>query len=126
LVTGELKVTQDIAAYYSDRRLKKEIEPITKALDKLRQVSGVFYRQDDALATVLGLRANEKLQVGVLAQEIEKIMPECVAPAPFDIDEEGKSRSGENYLTVKYERLVPLLIQAIKELEAMVVARQSP
>jgi len=121
LVTGELRVTGDLAAFYSDARLKKDIEPIAGALDKLRQVSGIFYRQDDALATALGLRANERLQVGVLAQEIEKIMPECVAPAPFDIDDEGKSRSGENYLTVKYDRLVPLLIQAIKELEAMVI-----
>jgi hypothetical protein len=120
-VTGELRVTEDVAAYYSDARLKKDIEPISGALDKLRQVSGIFYRQDNPLATALGLRANERLQVGVLAQEIEKIMPECVAPAPFDIDDEGKSRSGENYLTVKYDRLVPLLIQAIKELEAMVI-----
>ena len=57
---------------------------------------------------------------GVLAQEIQAVLPQAVAPAPFDWqwDEEQEkhaSKSGENYLTVRYERIVPLLIEAIKE-----------
>ena len=43
-------------------------------------------------------------------------MPEAIALAPFDNDGTGKSKSGENYLTVHYEKLVALLIEAIKEL----------
>jgi hypothetical protein len=47
-------------------------------------------------------------------------MPEAVKIAPFDRDGDGGSLTGENYLTIQYERLVPLLVQAINELHAKV------
>jgi len=47
-------------------------------------------------------------------------LPEIVVPAPFDIDENGGSKSGLNYKTVHYDKLVPLLIEAIKELKVEV------
>jgi hypothetical protein len=47
-------------------------------------------------------------------------MPECVGRAPIDDDGMGGSVSGEDYMTVKYERLVPLLLQSISELAARV------
>ena len=43
-------------------------------------------------------------------------MPEVVCRAPVDMDADGGSLSGEDYMTVKYERLVPLLLESIKEL----------
>jgi hypothetical protein len=56
----------------------------------------------------------------VLAQDVERVLPEAVKPAPFDIttDENGNevSKTGENYKNVLYEKLVPLLIEAIKDL----------
>jgi hypothetical protein len=58
-------------------------------------------------------------EVGVIAQDVEKVLPEAVKPAPFDImlfENTEISKSGENYKTVQYEKLVPLLIEAIKEL----------
>ena len=55
--------------------------------------------------------------MGVIAQEIQEVLPEAVAFAPFDRDENDNSKSGENYLTVRYEKIVPLLIEAIKELQ---------
>ena len=61
------------------------------------------------MATVLYLGYNkEEIHVGVSAQEVKEVLPEAVAPAPAD----------ENYMTVRYEKLVPLLIEAMKELEA--------
>lgn len=62
-----------------------------------------------------------KLQIGLSAQEINKYYPEVVALAPFDSEydeSENKyiSKTGENYLTLKYERLVVVSLQGIKEL----------
>jgi hypothetical protein len=54
-------------------------------------------------------------QVGLIAQQIETFAPEVIKPAPFDMDKNGNSKSGENYLTIQYERLIPILVQAIKE-----------
>jgi len=74
--------------------------------------------------------------VGLIAQDVERVIPQAVAPAPFDTEvittpndptnknagstQEKISISGENYLTVKYEKLVPLLIEGIKELSSKV------
>jgi len=63
-----------------------------------------------------------KNEIGLSAQEIKKYYPELVTLAPFDtIRNEGSdkniSKSGEDYLTLKYERLVPVLLQGIKELK---------
>ena len=64
----------------------------------------------------IGFNPANVLEHGVLAQEIEEVVPDAVFPAPFDQEPDGSgSRSGENYKTVQYEKLVPLLIAAIKE-----------
>ena len=52
-------------------------------------------------------------------QKVQAVLPEAVKRAPFDT-EAGGSKSGENYMTVQYEKLVPLLIEAIKELNARI------
>ena len=73
------------------------------------------------MAKSLGYTTDE-LQVGVSAQEVQSVLPEVVVLAPIDrlVLESGEiiSKSGENYLTVKYEKIVPLIIEAIKELKA--------
>ena len=101
-VTGDIKATGDIIAFStSDIRLKTNIQPIASALDKIDQISGVEYDwNSDLQSTYTGH------DVGVLAQEIEKILPEAVTTR-----EDG-------YKAVKYEKIIPLLIQAIKELKA--------
>jgi hypothetical protein len=114
-VAGEIRATNDITAFYSDKRLKQDIQTIENALDKIDVLSGVYYTQNK-LAEEYGY-TNYNRQVGVLAQEVQSVLPEAVKPAPFDIAEDGSSKSGENYLTVQYEKLIPLLIQAIKELK---------
>lgn len=114
--TGEIRATNEVTAYYSDERLKAEIANIPDALAKVEKINGVTYTQNK-LAEQFGYN-DYRQQVGVIAQEIAEVLPEAIRPAPFDIDADGNSKSGENYLTVKYENIVPLLIEAIKELSA--------
>jgi hypothetical protein len=113
---GEIRATNQITSYYSDERLKENIELISNALDKVMSLRGVTY-QPNSIAESLGYKKQN--EVGVLAQDVERVLPEAVKPAPFDImlfENIEVSRSGENYKTVQYEKLVPLLIEAIKEL----------
>jgi hypothetical protein len=67
--------------------------------------------------------------VGVIAQEVQSVLPEAVELAPLDTeyDENGNkvSKTGENYLTVFEEKIVPLLIESIKEQQTQIEALQS-
>jgi hypothetical protein len=108
----------DIIAFYSDERLKTRVGTIENALDKIKQLTGFYYVNND-LAKSFGYK-DEKLQVGLSAQEVQSVLPEVVTLAPFDteFDENNQaigSKSGESYLTVSYDKLVPLLIESIKE-----------
>jgi hypothetical protein len=107
-VTGTITATGEVTAYYSDERLKNFEGTIPNALEKVMSLNGYYFVEND-LAKKLGL-SNDKKQVGVSAQEVQAVLPEVIAPAPVNND----------YLTVKYEKLVPLLIEAIKELKAKV------
>jgi hypothetical protein len=111
---GQIQATNSITAFYSDRRLKNVVGTIENPLDKIDTLSGVLYTQNE-LAESFGYNDYAQ-QVGVIAQQVQAVQPEAVKPAPFDLAEDGSSKSGENYLTVQYEKLVPLLIEGIKAL----------
>ena len=101
---GNLNVTGDIAAFFtpSDKNLKDNISPIKKALDKVKSISGnTFDWKEES--------DNEGLDTGVIAQEIESLgLP-------------GIVRTKDNgYKSVQYHKIIPLLIEAIKELSAKV------
>lgn len=119
---GEIRATGNITGYYSDARLKDVLGSIPNALDKVCSLSGVLYT-GNSIAKSHGF-ADKEVQVGVLAQQVKNVLPQVVCPAPFDIgqNEDGTeySISGENYMTVRYERIVPLLIEAIKELSIQI------
>ena len=117
-VTGNLLATADVFAYYSDERLKTKTGEIENALDKVDEIDCFYYTHND-IAKSLGYEGDDQ-QVGVSAQSVKAVMPECVGRAPIDDDGMGGSVSGEDYMTVKYERLVPLLLQSVKELTARV------
>ena len=117
-VTGNLLATSDVYAYYSDLRLKDKTGKIENALDKVGAIETFYYTHNNK-AIELGYE-DKKQQVGVSAQSVEAVMPEVVHLAPIDDDGEGNSVSGEEYKTVNYARLVPLLIESIKELRAEV------
>jgi hypothetical protein len=106
---GEIRATNNITAYYSDDRLKTKLGAIENALDKIDELSG-FYYEENELAVSLGYK--KQRQIGVSAQQVQNQLPDCgvVVPAPID----------EKYLTVRYEKLIPLLIEGIKELRAEV------
>ena len=70
-------------------------------MDKINQLNG-FYYQANELAKSMGYEVIR--EVGLSAQEVQKILPEIVVPAPVD----------ERYLTIYYEKLIPILVEAIK------------
>jgi hypothetical protein len=109
---GEIRATNNVTAYYSDDRLKTRLGSIEGALDKVKTLD-TFYYEANETAQALGYEAIR--EVGISAQQVQAVMPETVAPAPID----------DKYLTVRYERLVPLLLAAIKELEAKVAALEA-
>jgi hypothetical protein len=111
--TGTIRATSTITSFYSDIRLKDNIEYVKNAGEKLYRLNGVLYKQNK-LAEKYGYH-NYSQQVGLLAQEVQKVVPEAIFPAPFDIDSNEQSKSGMNFLTIKYEMLIPLIIETIKE-----------
>lgn len=121
---GTVIATGEITAYFSDSRLKSNVVTITNAVDKVKSINGVYYNSNNLAADLLGEDITVQ-RTGLLAQEVEAVMPQIVRPAPFDIGDNGTSKSGENYKTLQYERLVPLLVEAIKELEARIAKLES-
>ena len=117
-VSGSIRATDDITAYYSDERLKLKIGPIVNALDKVKHLEGFRYRANE-LASTFGYDT-DRIHVGLSAQRVQDVLPEVVDLAPFDtVYENGQCRSisGNNYLTMHYDRVVALLVEAIKELD---------
>jgi hypothetical protein len=102
--TGSIRATGAITAGFSDDRLKIKLGNIDNAVNKIMRLNG-FYYEPSQIALDLGYASSK--QVGVSAQEVQKVLPEVVVSAPID----------DKYLTVQYEKLVPLLIEAIKELK---------
>ena len=116
-----LESAGNVIAYASDERLKTDFAKVENALEKVCALEGVTYRWDEEKCVSVGFRTKfDQTEIGLRAQQVQEQFPEIVTAAPFDKDEEGNSKSGENYLTLNYERLVPVLIEAIKELKAEV------
>ena len=116
-VIGNVIATGTVTCYYSDERLKNFTSNIYNSLDIINNLNGYYYLPNTQ-AINAGFE-NEK-QIGLSAQEVQKVLPEIVKIAPFDMfkDENGNitSKSGEYYLTICYERLAPVFVEAIKEL----------
>ena len=96
---GAATFNNDVTAF-SDKRLKTDISNIENGLDKVMQMQGVQYKRNDV--------KNAQKQIGVLAQDMEAILPEIVLTA----DDEMQTKS------VDYGKITAVLIEAIKELKA--------
>ena len=94
---GAATFNNDVTAF-SDKRLKTDIEPIANALEKVMQMQGVYYKRNDV--------ENARKQIGVLAQDIEPVLPEVVLTA----DDEMETKS------VDYAKMTAVLIEAVKQL----------
>jgi hypothetical protein len=107
--TGDFTAAGNVTAY-SDPKLKENIKPITSALSKVQQLNGVHFTWKHGIPHNEGKEGKE--DVGILADEVEAVFPELVS--------QSIELEGESYKTVAYDKLVPLLIEAIKELKAEV------
>ena len=114
---GEITATGNITAYASDRRLKTNITPITNAVDKLMQINGVEFDWVDNIQDI-GFIPQQMHETGVIAQEIQAVIPDAVKTAPFNKNATDIAGFDSDYLTVDKEKIVPLLIEAIKEQQA--------
>ena len=112
-VVGSIVATGNITAYFSDERLKDFKGTIPNALDKVSQLNGYYYTPNET-AQALGVD-NNGVEVGVSAQEVEAVLPEIVTDSVV----------GKDYKTVMYEKLTPLLIEAVKELTQKVAELES-
>ena len=117
-VSGDIAATGNVTAYYSDERLKTITSNINNPLDIIQNIKGFYYKPNE-LAHKNGIEYNNQ-EIGLSAQDVQKVLPEIVKIAPFDLarNKEGEliSKSGENYLTLCYERLAPVFVEAMKEL----------
>jgi hypothetical protein len=106
----------------SDERVKTNVKTIPNALDKILGMRGVTFDYNEH-AYEMGYLSksdwldgiNVKDNIGVIAQEVQKVLPEAVSPAPIDID---GSKGG--YLTVQYDKLTAILIEGIKEQQGQI------
>lgn len=108
--TGNLCLTGSVTCD-SDRRFKTAITPLTSSLDKITALQGVNYLWDRA--SFPHKNFSDRLQVGLIAQDVEKVIPEVV------------STDNEGYKSLAYDRLVPVLIEAVKEQKQIVEKQKS-
>ena len=115
---AHVRANNNIYAYTSDKRLKENFRPIENAVDKVKAIGGfIFDWRKDMMDKHEFTPDQEKDDAGLIAQEVQKVMPAAIKRAPFDHDltKPNQSKSGEDFLTVQYEKMVPLLVEAIKE-----------
>lgn len=103
--TGPILSTGNITAYSSDGRLKKNATLIQNAVQKVLSLGGYAYDWDMVKCLEVGFKPENEHEHGLIAQDVQRVMPDAVAPAPFN----------DQYLTVRYERIVALLTAALGE-----------
>jgi uncharacterized protein YlzI (FlbEa/FlbD family) len=103
-ILKNLQVYGNITAFFtSDKRLKENIIPISNSLEKVTKLNGVEFDWKDGFKDVHNLNGHD---VGLLAQEVEEVLPEIV------------TTRHDGYKAIQYEKVVALLVEAVKELKA--------
>ena len=122
-ITGTLYATGDVIAYYSDARLKKDVVEIENAVDKVKKLRGVTYTWNDKDVNIVKGRAGNR-DIGLIAQEVEAVEPLLITEYQTQLNDPGNDPEeaenfepimSESYKTIKYQKVVALLVEAIKE-----------
>ena len=117
-VEGGIIASRGIVSSFSDNRLKDHTSNIRNPIDLICKLNGFHYTPND-LASHYGFPIIP--DIGLSAQEVQSILPEIVKIAPFDMMRDDSnnivSKSGDNYLTICYEKLAPLFVESIKALK---------
>ena len=103
--TGNIFARGNVTAYASDKRLKTNIKTIENPIEKIKKIRGVEFDWLDNIEETHQFKPKFKRETGVIAQEIEKVIPDAISPAPFN----------NKYKTVEKDKIVALLIEAIKK-----------
>ena len=110
----------------SDDKLKKNRTSLTSALEKVKTLEGFTFNWNDDAINNYGFPSDEGTLVGMSAQELQSVLPEAVKTVSHDKEvsdpTSGDAGESQEYLTIQYGRVVPLLVEAIKELSAKVAA----
>ena len=109
--TGNIYATGDVTAFYSntsDERLKTNIKTIENPLNIIANIRGVRFNWNDEAKEINEFVDLDKREIGVLAQEVEKELPEVI--------KEGFS----GYKAVRYEKIIPVLIEGMKEQQSKI------
>jgi len=105
--TGNIFARGNVTAYASDARLKTNIKTIENPIEKIKKIRGVEF---DWIDNIENFNPKHKHETGVIAQEIEEVIPDAVSPAPFN----------EEYKTVDKDKIVALLIEGMKEQQELI------
>jgi len=111
---GEVRSSGNITAYYSDDRLKTRLGSIKNPLDKVCSLNGFYFKQNEK-GNEITPQYEDMMQVGISAQEIKSVLPEVVVENAIE----------DQYDSVHYDKVVPLLIEAIKELKSEIESLKS-
>lgn len=118
-VNGALTATGNITAYSSDIRLKDVIAPLNNCIETINSWGVFSYTWNDIARNASEAFNHDRIEIGFAAQDIQKEYPEIIKPAPFDT-KDGESISGEDYLTVQYEKTTPIIVGALQEALALI------
>lgn len=125
--SSDLSVLGNITAYSSDARLKTDLERVTDHAAILAGLQAYRYRWNEEGRRVLGKADSDEVELGLLAQDVRRVLPQA-APLNGVLP---RGPAGEEYMTVQYEKLVPVLVEAAKDQGAQIeqlrelVAQQS-
>ena len=133
-VEGPIYATGDVIAYYSDRRLKQNIQPIDSAIDIINKIGAYTFEWNKKSEEVWSKKEGDK-DFGLISQEVEAVWPMGVAvqggkdindkygygdPNSEHYDPLHIEKNPEEYKTVRYDKMVTLAIAAIKEQQAQI------